>query len=311
MGQPERDLDKPKPAQAGEDALIGQLLPKATGRKQETGNGWERACLLGLMMPCLVPIAEKVESPPKPEDWKVCKEDFDRNLRKFSKEEQEFQRWQTRYFVNHNEQPSLQEGVNFLKVAELPNYPYNEAMVKNWVYEVMTDGKQEGRNYVDQKNHCRESAYHLANACQTLAAMGDPRAEKMVKPMEVAMQTTKDPLARKYLVVGLIHLLDAGVISKDQFVKIVGNALRNDLKNTPASKGKDDFDFKDREASLQLMAFCLNHYSTPEVVKLFKEIAADDKCTVPTLKEAVKDYLNPRPVGPLLMAWSPPQLSRP
>lgn len=310
MGEPERDLSKPKPITDGEAALIAQLFPKGPGGKQETGNDWERACLLSLMMPCLVPVPEKVETP-KPEDWKVCKEDLDTNRSKFSKEEQEFLRWRSRYFVNHEEYPRLEDEAKFLKVAELANYPYNEAMVKNWVYEVMTDGKREGRHYVDQKNVCRESAYRLANACQTLAAMGDERAEKMVKPMEVAMQTATDPLARNSLVIGLVHLLDGGVISKDQFVKMVGGALRSDLKNTPASKGKDDFDFKDREASLLLMALCLHNYKTPEAVKLLKEIAADEKCTVPKLKETVQDLLNPKPNGPLLVAWSPPQLTRP
>lgn len=310
MGQPEKDLSKPKPPADGENAIIGQLLSNTIGRKQETASDWGKVCLLSLMMPCMVPIPEKIE-PPKPEDWKVGKEDLDTNRRKFGKDEQEFTRWRTRYFVNHNEHPTLEDRAKFLKVAELNNYPYNEVMVKNWVHEVMTDGKQEGRHYVDQKNNCRRAAYELANVCQTLAAMGDARAEKMVRPMEVAMQTVADPLARKALVIGLVHLLDGGVISKDKFVKMVAGAMRSDLKNTPASKGKNDFDFQDREETLLLMAYCLNNYRTPEVVKLFKEIAADEKGTVPKLREKVQDLLNPKPNGPLLLVWSPPELTRP
>lgn len=308
MRQPEGDLNK-KPA-GGEDALIGQLRDKAPGPKQEAGNDWERVCLLGLMMPCFAAVPEKAK-PPKPEDWKVERENLYKNLIAYGKDEREFQRWRTRYFVNHNDYPTLQEKADFLKIAELNNYPYNESMVKNWVYEVMTDGKQEGRHYVNQRNHCRASAHHLADTCQTLAAMGDKRAEKMVKPMAVAMQTAVDPIARKALVVGLVHLHDGGVISKDKFVEMVASALRSDLKNTAASKGKNDFDFKDKEESLLLMAACLNHYRTPEVVKLFKEISADDKCTVPKLREAVQDFLNPKPNGPLILAWSPPRLDRP
>ncbi|PWT98174.1 MAG: hypothetical protein C5B53_07085 [Candidatus Melainabacteria bacterium] len=296
MGQTERDLNRPNPAADGESALIGQLLPKAAGRRQDIGNDWERTCLLSLMAPCLVPIPEKTETA-NPEDWKVSNEEFKTNVTKWGRDAGLFERWQTRYRVDHDRYPSMEQEAKFLKAAELVNYPYNEGMVKGWVHDVMTNGQRYAREDFWQRDASRRAALHLSETCRMLADMGDERAEKMVKPMAVAMQTTNDPIARDHLVSGLGYLVNRGVISQDQYQKMLVDAMRSDLKNTSPYKGKLDFIFEDREKTLVGMARLLNRHRTPEVERLFNEIAADEKCVVPELRETIQGLLNPKPNG--------------